>query len=41
MVMDLAVGLRACASEGAKNGRLGPIDYEVLPPEQEAQTEKA
>ena len=33
--MDLIVGLTACAAEGTNNGRLGPIDYEVLPPEQE------
>ena len=46
--MDLTVGLTACAAEGTNNGRLGPIDYEVLPPEgknsrgeREAQAEKA
>ena len=31
--MDLVVGLTACAAEGTNNGRLKPIDYEVLPPE--------
>ena len=34
--MDLVVGLTACAAEGTNNGRLKPIDYEVLPPEPEA-----
>lgn len=29
--MDLVVGLTACAAEGTNNGRLKPIDYEVLP----------
>ena len=33
--MDLVVGLTACAAEGTNNGDLGPIDYEVLPPERE------
>ena len=28
--MDLVVGLTACAAEGTNNGRLKPIDYEVL-----------
>ena len=28
---DLVVGLTACAAEGTNNGRLKPIDYEVLP----------
>ena len=31
--MDLVVGLTACAAEGTNNGRLKPIDYEVLPSE--------
>ena len=31
--MDLVVGLTACAAEGTNNGRLKPIDYEVLPAE--------
>ena len=30
--MDLTVALTACASEATNNGRLKPIDYEVLPP---------
>lgn len=30
---DLVVGLTACAAEGTNNGRLKPIDYEVLAPE--------
>lgn len=34
--MDLVVGLTACAAEGTNNGRLKPIDYELLPPEQPA-----
>lgn len=29
--MDLVIGLTACAAEGTNNGRLGPIDYEVIP----------
>lgn len=29
--MDLVIGLTACAAEGTNNGRLTPIDYEVLP----------
>lgn len=29
--MDLIVGLTACAAEGTNNGRLKPIDFEVLP----------
>ena len=28
--MDLVVGLTACAAEGTNNGRLKPIDYEIL-----------
>ena len=28
--MDLVVGLTACAAEGTNNGRLKPIDYQVL-----------
>ena len=29
--LDLVVGLTACAAEGTNNGRLKPIDFEVLP----------
>ena len=29
--MDLVIGLTACAAEGTNNGRLKPIDYEVVP----------
>lgn len=39
--MDLVIGLTACAAEGTNNGRLGPIDYEVLPPEPEDVRAKA
>lgn len=35
--MDLVVGLTACAAEGTNHGRLKPIDYEVLPPESDAE----
>lgn len=31
---DLVVGLTACAAEGTNNGRLKPIDYEILPAEE-------
>lgn len=30
--LDLVVGLTACAAEGTNNGRLKPIDYQILPP---------
>lgn len=30
--MDLIVGLTACAAEGTNNGRLKPIDYQILDP---------
>ena len=39
--LDLVVGLTACAAEGTNNGRLKPIDFEVLPPEAEADPETA
>ncbi len=39
--MDLVVGLTACAAEGTNNGALKPIDFEVLPPEAEAEPETA
>lgn len=29
--MDLVIGLTACAAEGTNNGRLKPIDYEIIP----------
>ena len=32
--MDLIIGLTACAAEGTNNGRLKPIDYEILPHEE-------
>lgn len=28
--MDLVVGLTACAAEGTNNGRLKPIDFQIL-----------
>lgn len=31
-LLDLVVGLTACASEGTNNGRLKPIDYQIIDP---------
>ncbi len=31
-LMDLTIGLTACAAEGTNNGALKPIDYELIPP---------
>jgi uncharacterized protein YcgI (DUF1989 family) len=32
-LMDLTIGLTACAAEGTNNGALKPIDYELIPPD--------
>ncbi len=31
-LIDLTIGLTACAAEGTNNGILKPIDYELIPP---------
>lgn len=38
---DLVIGLTACAAEGTNNGRLKPIDYELLAPEVETTAQSA